>query len=165
VIAPAAARARSCRKTPVAIWGMGQAHTLQTFEHPDWWYLAHQRTCVERAYRMAGIGPADVDVAQLYDNFTIAVLLWLEHAGFCEPGEAGPFVEGGTRIGLGGELPVNTAGGNLSESYMQGWLHLVEGVRQVRGECGERQVEGAEVCLVTGRGMTLNTASALVLGR
>jgi acetyl-CoA acetyltransferase len=165
VIVTAAGRARSCRKTPVAIWGMGQAHTLQTFEHPDWWYLAHQRTCVERAYRMAGIGPADVDVAQLYDNFTIAVLLWLEHAGFCEPGEAGPFVEGGTRIGLGGELPVNTAGGNLSESYMQGWLHLVEGVRQVRGECGERQVEGAEVCLVTGRGMTLNTASALVLGR
>ena len=158
-------RARHCRKTPVAIWGMGQAHTLQTFEHPEWWYLPHQRDCVEQAYRMAGITPADVDVAQLYDNFTVAVLLWLEHAGFCARGEAGPFVEGGARIGLGGELPLNTAGGNLSESYMQGWLHVVEGVRQVRGEAGDRQVEGAEVCLVTGRGMTLNTASCLILGR
>jgi acetyl-CoA acetyltransferase len=165
VIVASTERARACRKLPVRIWGMGQAHTLQTFEHPEWWYLPHQRDCIEQAYAMAGIGPADVDVAQLYDNFTIAVLLWLEHGGFCERGESGPFVEGGDRIGLGGELPVNTAGGNLSESYMQGWLHVVEGVRQIRGECGERQVAGAEVCLVTGRGMTLNTASALVLGR
>jgi acetyl-CoA acetyltransferase len=165
VIVTSADRARACRKPPVLIWGMGQAHTLQTFEHPEWWYLPHQRTCVEQAYGMAGIGPADVDVGQLYDNFTIAVLLWLEHAGFCERGDAGGFVEGGERIRLGGELPINTAGGNLSESYMQGWLHVVEGVRQIRGECGDRQVAGAEVCLVTGRGMTLNTASALVLGR
>jgi acetyl-CoA acetyltransferase len=114
---------------------------------------------------MAGVGPKDIDVAQLYDNFTISVLLWLEHGGFVEPGESGPYVEGGERITFGGELPINTAGGNLSESYMQGWLHVVEGVRQVRGDGGERQVDGAEVCLVTGRGMTLNTASALVLGR
>jgi acetyl-CoA acetyltransferase len=165
VIVTRSSRARECKKTPVHIWGMGQAHTLQTFEHPEWWYLPHQKNCLEQAYAMAGIGPGDVDVAQLYDNFTISVLLWLEHGGFCERGEAGPFVEGGERIGLGGELPINTAGGNLSESYMQGWLHVVEGVRQVRGECGDRQVDGAEVCLVTGRGMTLNTSSSLVLGR
>lgn len=165
VIVTAADRARSCRKQPVGIWGMGQAHTLQTFEHPEWWYLPHQRDAIEQAYRMAGIGPGDVDVAQLYDNFTISVLLWLEHGGFCERGEGGAFVDGGTRIALDGELPINTAGGNLSESYMQGWLHVVEGVRQLRGECAERQVKDAEVCLVTGRGMTLNTSSALVLGR
>lgn len=165
VIVTSPERARDCRKPPVLLWGMGQGHTLQTFEHPEWWYLPHQRDCISRAYRMAGIGPGDVDVAQLYDNFTISVLLWLEHGGFCAPGESGPFVEGGERVTFGGELPINTAGGNLSESYMQGWLHVVEGVRQVRGECGDRQVEGAEVCLVTGRGMTLNTASCLVLGR
>lgn len=164
VIVTSAERARDLRKPPVQIWGMGQGHTLQTFEHPEWWYLPHQRDCISRAYRMAGVSPADIDVAQLYDNFTISVLLWLEHAGFCAPGEAGAFVEDGTRITFGGELPINTAGGNLSESYMQGWLHVVEGVRQIRGECGERQVEGAELCLVTGRGMTLNTASCLVLG-
>jgi acetyl-CoA acetyltransferase len=165
VIVTSADRARSLAKPPVNIWGMGQGHTLQTFEHPDWWYLPHQHDAVSMAYRMAGVGPADIDVAQLYDNFSVAVLLWLEHAGFCEPGESGPFVEGGERITFAGELPINTAGGNLSESYMQGWLHVVEGVRQVRGESGERQVEGAEVCLVTGRGMTLNTSSALVLGK
>ncbi|HWE34260.1 MAG TPA: thiolase family protein [Solirubrobacteraceae bacterium] len=165
VIVSAADRADACRKPPVRILGMGQGHTLQTFEHPEWWYLPHQRECISEAYAMAGVKPSDIDVAQLYDNFTISVLLWLEHAGFCDVGESGPFVEGGERITLGGELPVNTAGGNLSESYMQGWLHVVEGVRQLRGECGDRQVDGAEVCLVTGRGMTLNTASALVLGR
>jgi acetyl-CoA acetyltransferase len=164
VIVTGADRVSSLRKKPAYLWGMGQGHTLQTFEHPEWWYLSHQRDCVSRAYRMAGVSPAEIDVAQLYDNFTIAVLLWLEHAGFCAPGDSGPFVEGGERITFGGELPINTAGGNLSESYMQGWLHVVEGVRQVRGECGERQVEGTELCLVTGRGMTLNTASCLVLG-
>ena len=147
------------------ILGMGQGHTLQTLERKDWWYLPHQQDCVSRAYRMAGLSPADIDVAQLYDNFTIAVLFWLEHAGFCAPGESGPFVDGGKRIALDGELPVNTAGGNLSESYMQGWLHVVEGVRQMRGQCGERQRRGAATCLVTGRGMTLNTSSCLILGR
>jgi acetyl-CoA acetyltransferase len=158
-------RAADARKPPVHIWGMGQGHTLENLGTKDWWYLPHQTDCVSRAYRMAGVGPKDIDVAQLYDNFSIAVLLWLEHAGFVGVGESGPFVEGGTRIDFGGQLPVNTAGGNLSESYMQGWLHIVEGVRQVRGEAGDRQVQDAELCLVTGRGMTLNTASCLVLGR
>ena len=165
VIVTTAERAKDCKQPLVLISGMGQAYTTENMEREDWWYVPHQKLAVGDAYKMAGVGPKDIDVAQLYDNFTISVLLWLEHAGFCAPGEAGPFVEGGKRIGLGGELPINTAGGNLSESYMQGWLHVVEGVRQIRGECGERQVDGAEVCLVTGRGMTLNTASALVLGR
>ncbi|WP_291408724.1 thiolase family protein [Actinophytocola sp.] len=155
-------KAKDLRRPPVRIAGMGQAHTTQTLGSKDWLSLPHQKTAVHNAYRMAGVGPEDIDVAQLYDNFTMSVLLWLEHGGFCKPGESGPFVEGG-RIRLGGELPVNTAGGNLSESYMEGWLHIVEGVRQIRGECGDRQVDDAEVCLVTGRGMALNDANALVL--
>lgn len=162
VIVSSAERARDLRQLPVLISGMGQAFTTQNLGREDWWYAPHQKNAVEDAYAMAGLGPADIDVAQLYDNFTISVLLWLEHAGFCKPGEAGPFCEGG-RIRLGGALPVNTAGGNLSESYMEGILHIVEGARQMRGACGPRQVPGAEVALVTGRGGALNCASALVL--
>lgn len=158
-------RARDNATHPVRIMGMGQSHSLQKLGKEDWWYMSHQKEAIFDAYRMAGVAPCDIDVAQLYDNFTISVLLWLEHGGFVEPGESGPFVEGGERISLGGELPVNTSGGNLSESYMQGWLHVVEGVRQMRGECGARQVPDAEITLVTGRGMTLNTSAALVLGR
>jgi acetyl-CoA acetyltransferase len=162
VILGPAERARDHRQPPVLIMGMGQGFTTQNLGRRDWWYVPHQRDVMTRTYRMAGIGPKDIDVAQLYDNFTISVLFWLEHAGFCQVGEAGPFVEGG-RIQLGGDLPINTAGGNLSESYMEGWLHVVEGVRQVRGQSGPRQVDGAETCLVTGRGMALNTACALIL--
>ena len=121
---------------------MGQGHTTENLRLREWWYLPHQRDCVADAYRMAGVSPKDISVAQLYDNFTVAVLFWLEHAGFCPEGEAGAFVEGGTRITLGGSLPINTAGGNLSESYMQGWLHIVEGVRQLRGECGRAAGRG-----------------------
>jgi acetyl-CoA acetyltransferase len=162
VIVTSADRARHLKKPPVLIAGMGQAYTTQNMEREDWWYVPHQKDALKRAFTMAGVGPKDIDVAQLYDNFTMSVLLWLEHAGFCGVGEAGAFVEGG-RIQLGGELPVNTAGGNLSESYMEGWLHIVEGVRQIRGEGDERQVAGAETCLVTGRGMTLNCSNAMIL--
>ena len=162
VIVTSAERARDLKQKPVLVAGMGQAYTTQNLEREDWWYVPHQKQALGRAFAMAGLQPSDVDVAQLYDNFTVSVLLWLEHAGFCGVGESGPFVEGG-RIQLGGALPVNTAGGNLSESYMEGWLHIVEGVRQIRGACGPRQVEGAEVCLVTGRGMSLNCSNAMLL--
>jgi len=164
IIVTSAERARDLRQPPVLIAGVGQAHTLQTLEKEDWWTVPHQKAALRDAFRMAGVTPGDIDVAQLYDNFTISVLLWLEHAGFCAEGEGGAFVEGG-RIRLGGALPVNTAGGNLSESYMEGWLHLVEGARQMRGECGPRQVAGARHCLVTGRGMALNCANATILRR
>jgi acetyl-CoA acetyltransferase len=90
------------------------------------------------------------------------VILWLEHGGFCEVGEGGSFVEGG-RIQLGGALPVNTHGGHLSAGHPEGWWTIAEGVQQIRGESGERQVPNAEVCLVVSRGMVLNCASALVL--
>ncbi len=97
--------------------------------------------------------PADVDTAQLYDGFTIEAVWWLEAMGFCGPGEAGAFVEGGTRIALGGELPLNTWGGQLSGGRLHAAFgHTAEAVRQLRGEAGDRQVAGAEVAAVTNVG-------------
>lgn len=97
--------------------------------------------------------PGDVDVAQLYDGFTIECVWWLEAMGFCGTGEAGAFVDGGTRIGLRGELPLNTWGGQLSGGRLHAAFgHVAEAVRQVRGEAGGRQVPGAEVAAVTNVG-------------
>jgi acetyl-CoA acetyltransferase len=95
----------------------------------------------------------DVDVAQLYDGFTIEVVWWLEALGFCGAGEAGAYVEGGSRIGLDGELPLNTWGGQLSGGRLHAAFgHTAEAVRQLRGEAGDRQVPGAEVAVVTNVG-------------
>jgi len=105
------------------------------------------RSVADTLYRRAGIGPEDVDVAQLYDCFTITVLLQLEDWGFCKKGEGGPFVASG-EVDLGGTIPINTGGGHLSEGYIHGMNHIVEGVRQVRGT-STNQVPGAETCLVT----------------
>jgi acetyl-CoA acetyltransferase len=94
--------------------------------------------------------PADVDLAELYDGFTFNCLSWIESLGFCEVGEGGPFVEGGTRIALDGELPLNTHGGQLSAGRTHGFGFLHEACVQLRGEGGERQVQGSpEVAVVT----------------
>ena len=98
-------------------------------------------------YRRAGLGPADVDVAQFYDCFSITVLLELEDWGFCAKGEGGPFVASGA-IDIGGTIPINTGGGHLSEGYIHGLNHVLEGVRQMRGT-STSQVADAEICLVT----------------
>jgi acetyl-CoA acetyltransferase len=105
------------------------------------------RTAAQTLYSRAGLGPQDVDVAQLYDCFTITTLLQLEDYGFCAPGEGGPFAESGA-LGLDGALPLNTSGGHLSEGYIHGMNHVLEGVRQIRGT-STSQVPGAEVSLVT----------------
>ena len=104
------------------------------------------KAVAETLYRRAGLGPDDVDVAQLYDCFTITVLMQLEDWGFAKKGEGGPFAASG-EIALGGSLPINTGGGHLSEGYIHGMNHIVEGVRQIRGT-SSNQVGGAEVCLV-----------------
>jgi acetyl-CoA acetyltransferase len=95
--------------------------------------------------------PADVDTAQLYDGFSFLALAWLEALGFCGKGESGPFVEGG-RIELGGALPMNTWGGQLSGGRLHGFGFLAEAIRQLRGECGERQVPDCEVAMVANGG-------------
>jgi acetyl-CoA acetyltransferase len=114
-------------------------------------------------YSRAGLGPADVDVAQFYDCFTITVLLQLEDYGFCAKGQGGAFAASGA-LGLDGALPINTAGGNLSEGYIHGLNHIVEGVRQIRGT-STNQVSDAEVCLVTSGLPTATGALLLTAAR
>ena len=118
----------------------------------------------EQAFRMAGVTLGDIDVVELYDCYTFTVLVCLEDYGFCKKGEGGPFVAGG-RIGPGGSLPVNTGGGQLSSFYMWGMTPISEGIIQIRGEGGARQVPDAKVALVSGNGGILSTHSTLVLGR
>ena len=147
-------RARDLRQPPALIRAVaqsamrgGQGGTMfPVLVRPDALSMAARRTS-DLVYRRAGLGPADVDVAQLYDCFTITVLLQLEDYGFCARGEGGPFAESGA-VDMSGSLPINTAGGHLSEGYIHGMNHVVEGVRQVRGQ-STSQVEGAEVALVT----------------
>ena len=118
-----------------------------------------------RAFAMAGVGPADIDVVELYDAFTINTILFLEDLGFCAKGEGGAFVRDGA-IAPGGRLAVNTNGGGLSCCHpgMYGIFTIVEAVRQLRGECGDRQVPGAELALAHGNGGVLSSQITAVLG-
>ena len=102
-------------------------------------YLPAQRGAAEQVYTAAGIGPKDVDALLVYDSFSPHIFFALEGFGFCNPGEAAKFIAD-NGIGVGGKLPVNTHGGHISESYMQGWNHQIEAVRQARGNEGKRQV-------------------------
>ncbi len=165
LVVTSAERAKDLRKAPVYLLGAGEAHWHRNISQmPDLTVTAAVDSG-PRAYEMAGVGPESVDVAMLYDAFTINPILFLEDLGFCEKGEGGAFVEGG-RIAPGGELPVNTNGGGLSYNHpgMYGLLLLVEAVRQLRGECGERQVRGARVALAHGNGGVLSSQVTAVLG-
>ncbi|MAG30668.1 MAG: acetyl-CoA acetyltransferase [Deltaproteobacteria bacterium] len=166
LVVTSAERARDLRKPPVLIsgaaWGSGQ--TLYSNQQPDTTRSA-AADVAPRLYAMAGVGPTDIDVAQIYDCFTYSVIVQLEDYGFCEKGEGGPFVESGATA-AGGPIPVNTHGGFLSEGYVHGLNHVYECVSQLRGEAGVRQVEGAEVGLSTAQpGYIAGNASALVLRR
>jgi len=139
-------RARRMAVRPVSIAGIGRSDMNRdsTSLRPrffDFYHPAHEQAAGQ-VFGAAGIGPKDVDLVQIYDSFSAHVLYALEGFGYCGIGEAGRFIEGGT-IGPGGRLPVNTSGGHISESYMQGWNHQVELVRQLRGEAGARQVAKA----------------------
>ncbi|HVW39992.1 MAG TPA: thiolase [Amycolatopsis sp.] len=165
VLVTSAERARDLAKPPVYLLGAGEAMShMSISQMPD----LTRTMAVEsgrRAYEVAGFGPEDVDLVQLYDAFTINTILFLEDLGFCAKGEGGAFVEKG-RIAPGGQFPVNTNGGGLSYCHpgMYGIFLIVEAVRQVRGECGDRQVDPAHLALIHGNGGHLSTQVTALLG-
>ena len=159
-------RARDLRKPPAHILGAAHAltHHLNISQMPDINLTAAAQSG-PLALKRAGISLTDVDVLQVYDSFTITVLLTLEDLGFCGKGEGGSFVEGG-RLRWDGPLPTNTDGGGLSSCHpgMRGMFLIVEAVRQLRGEGTARQVADVEVALVHGTGGMLSTGATLILG-
>lgn len=144
LIVTASDRASAHPKKPVRILGMAQTAALRGEQNDDHLLRPWIAEVAARIYESAGVARSDVDALYIQDPTSVWVMQMLEWYGFCEVGDAGAFVQHG-RIELGGALPVNTNGGQLSESYMWGWLHIAEAVRQLRGECGSRQVEGADV--------------------
>jgi acetyl-CoA acetyltransferase len=158
-------RARDLARTPVHVLGTATAcWNRQISAMPDLTVTAASQSGAA-AYAMAGLTAREVDVAALYDAFTINTILFLEDLGFCAKGEGGAFVEGGG-IAPGGRLPVNTNGGGLSCTHpgMYGIFALIEAVRQLRDEGGERQVAGARVALAHGNGGTLSSQATAILG-
>jgi acetyl-CoA acetyltransferase len=163
--------ARDLRHKPVRIaaslhgsgsqWGSGAlgSHNMPEADYDS----TNLRRLARELFARAGLGPDDIDVAQIYDHFTGMVLMALEDFGFCEPGSSGDFVAGGTLRWPHGRLPINTAGGHLSEAYVHGLNLVLEGVRQIRGS-STSQVVDAQTCLVTG-GSGVAPSSALILTR
>ena len=166
VVVTSAERAKDCPQPAALIRAVAQGTMPSPQPGMQYPVLMRQsitelpaRQVADTLFRRAGLGPDDIDVAQIYDCFSITVLLQLEDWGFCKKGEGGPFVADG-QIDLGGSLPINTGGGHLSEGYIHGMNHIVEGVRQIRGT-STSQVANAQVCLVTCT--PLPPGSALIL--
>jgi acetyl-CoA acetyltransferase len=158
-------RARALKHTPVYVLGSGQSITHASISSMP--VLTHTGAIESgaQAYRAAGVKASDINVVALYDAFTINTILFLEDLGFCPKGEGGRFVEGG-RIAPMGALAVNTNGGGLSYCHpgMYGLFLLIEAVRQLRGQCGPRQVAGADLALVHGNGGVLSAQATTILG-
>ncbi len=158
-------RAADLAKQPVHVLGQGEAVGHGSISNmADLTTTAATRSG-SRCFAQAGLTPDDVDVLSLYDAFTICPILFLEDLGFCPKGEGGAFVQDGA-IGPGGRLAVNTNGGGLSYNHpgMYGLLGIIECVRQIRGEAGDRQVTGCEVALAHGNGGVLSSQCTLLLG-
>jgi len=164
VIITSAERARDLAQPPVYLLGLGQFNTHADVQYAPSMTTIAMRGASERAYAMAGLGPKDIDVAELYDCFTSVVIATLEDYGFCKKGEGGAFVENG-RIELGGELPVNTGGGMLSQVHSSGFFHITEAATQMRGMAGARQVAGAQTAIVSGQCGSLGINACLILGK
>ncbi len=158
-------RAKSLKKKPVYVLGQGEYITHANISSMPDLTVTGALESGKRAYAMAGLSAKDIDVVELYDAFTINTILFLEDLGFCKKGEGGAFVSGG-RIAPGGSLPVNTNGGGLSYCHpgMYGLFLLIEAVRQLRGEGGDRQIADADTAIAHGNGGVLSSQSTVILG-
>jgi acetyl-CoA acetyltransferase len=159
-------RARDLKQMPVFVLGSSESHThTHISQMPDLTVTAAAVTG-PRAFAEAGVRPDEIDIAMIYDSFTITVLLLLEDLGFCKKGEGGAFVQDG-RIALGGQLPINTDGGGLSANHpgMRGIFLLIEATRQLRGQCGPRQVKDAKLAVAHGSGGLLSSQATTILGQ
>lgn len=165
VVLTSATRARMLRRPPVLVLGTGTCHTHAMISQMPDLTITGAAVSGPLAFDAAGLSPSDVDVVELYDSFTITVLLLLEDLGFCPKGEGGRYVADGV-LAPGGALPANTTGGGLCYTHpgQFGIFLLVEATRQLRGECGERQVADAEVAVAHGSGGVLSAMSTIVLG-
>jgi len=161
-------RAKHLKKKPALILGAGARTTQEHVSLVDDIVRNGSADAGRQAYEMAGLGSADMDFAEFYDCFSITPILFLEDFGFCEKGEGGPFVEGGKRIEIGGEIPIVTHGGchaHCHPGLPSGIFHIIEAVKQLRGEAeGPRQVEGAKAGLINGLGGNFSAHTALILG-
>jgi acetyl-CoA acetyltransferase len=168
VITTSVERARDLKQPPAIIVGTANGGTgshptlLGSFQMPEASFASSgHRDVAKQVYKMAGVGPKDIDVALLYDHFSPMVLMQIEDYGFCEYGEGGPFVAEGNIRWPGGSIPVNTHGGNLSEAYVIGMTHVYEAVEQVRGTA-VNQVEGCELALCTGGPATIPMSATIL---
>jgi acetyl-CoA acetyltransferase len=165
VVVTSLERARSLRSKPVVIKGFASFNNTKGWFLDDHMVSTAAAESARAAFRMAGLGPQEVDTAQLYDCFTYMVLTQLEDYGFCGKGEGGAFVRSGA-LKLDGSLPANTSGGQLSEAHVEGMLQIVEGARQLQDVYGEdRQVRNAEIALVSGHGGNTVCHSTLILAK
>jgi acetyl-CoA acetyltransferase len=165
VVVTSADRAAALAQRPVYVLGVGSAGNLRGWLVDEHAVSTAARKSGEAAYRMARLGPSEIGTVQLYDCFTYMVLAQLEDYGFCAKGEGGPFAASGA-LALGGSLPANTSGGQLSEGHVEGMLQIVEAVRQLRRELPPaRQIDGVATALVSGHGGNAACHSTLILGR
>ena len=165
MIVTSTARAKTLRKPLVTVLGVGESLGHNSISGMRDLTTTAARESGRDAFARAGLQPADVKMLSLYDAFTITPILFLEDLGFCEKGEGGPFVSDGA-IAPGGSLAVNTNGGGLSYCHpgMYGLLAMIEAVRQVRGECGARQVANCDVALAHGNGGVLSSQCTVLFG-
>ncbi|MHC1559062.1 thiolase family protein [Actinomycetospora sp. C-140] len=163
VVVTGGARARGGPRPAVHVHGFGQCHPGYT-EHAgsEFGLVTGAAASGRRAFTMAGAGPSDIDVREIYDCYTYTTLVSLEDYGFCAKGEGGALAETGA-LGPGGDLPTNTGGGQLSGYYLWGMTPLTEAVLQARGEADERQVDRHDLLLVSGNGGVLDHHATLVL--